>query len=71
MAAVITSNTALALAPGNVLLSKKEFGLSKESVVNISQIITIDKTLLSEQVGVLSTKVMKKVEAGLRLGLSL
>ena len=47
--AVITSNLRLALAPGNVALSKKASGLPKKSVVNVSQIITIDKSLLKEK----------------------
>jgi mRNA interferase MazF len=48
IAVVITSNTKLAQAPGNVLLPKKISGLPKESVVNISQVITIDKNFLTD-----------------------
>ncbi len=43
--AVITSNIRLALAPGNILLPAKKSNLSKKSVVNVSQIITVDKSL--------------------------
>ena len=68
---VITSNTKLAKAPGNVLLSKKMTGLPKTSVANISQTITIDKGFLTEKVGKLDSKTFKKIEQGLRLILQL
>lgn len=65
--AVITSNLALENAPGNVRISKSESGLGKPSVINISQIITIDKSLLTEKVKTLSGTVLEHVEDGLRL----
>ncbi|MHA2030601.1 MAG: type II toxin-antitoxin system PemK/MazF family toxin [Candidatus Kariarchaeaceae archaeon] len=68
---VITSNLKLAQAPGNVLLPRKVTGLSKDSVANISQVITIDKNFLTECVGFLSSKHFTKIEDGLRLALSL
>ncbi len=68
---VIASNLKLALAPGNVLLKKKQTGLAKDSVANVSQIITIDKSYLSEKVGQLKTTQLKKIEEGLKLMLSL
>ncbi len=71
IALAITSNTKLANAPGNVLLSKKQTGLSKTSVANISQAITIDKNFLTEKIGRLDSKTFKKVENGLRLILQL
>ncbi len=64
--AVITSNLRLAQAPGNVLLSCKNTGLPKDSVVNISQIITIDKGFLEERVGALPLDLQEKVDEGLR-----
>lgn len=67
IAAVITSNISLAEAPGNVSLSKRSTGLNKESVVNVSQIITLDKLFLTKRVGRLSGEKLKKVEEGLRL----
>lgn len=67
IAAVITSNISLSEAPGNVSLSKRSTGLNKESVVNVSQIITLDKTFLTKRVGRLSGEKLKKVEEGLRL----
>jgi mRNA interferase MazF len=69
--AVITSNLALAEAPGNVRVSKAETGLSKPSVVNISQVLTIDRSLLTERVRPLAAAVMARVDDGLRLALGL
>jgi mRNA interferase MazF len=69
--AVITSNLALASAPGNVLCSRKETRLSRDSVVNVSQIITLDKDLLSDRVSSLRPRLLRQVEAGLRLVLAL
>lgn len=71
IAAVITSNLQLADAPGNVLLSKNDSGLPKKSVVNVSQLITVDKSFFTEKIGVMGTLKMKEVEAGIRLVLSL
>jgi len=71
IAAVITSNLRLAYAPGNVLLSKKESGLPKKSVVNVSQLITVDKSFFTEKVGTIGTLKLKEAEAGVRLVLSL
>lgn len=68
--AVITSNLALATAPGNVRLAKSESGLPKPSVVNVSQLITVDKSLLTSRVRALSTEPMRLVEEGLRLVLA-
>lgn len=69
--AVITSNLALAEAPGNVRLSRSESGLPQPSVVNISQIMTVDKTVLRSKVRALPSTVVQQVEEGLRLVLSL
>lgn len=69
--AVITSNVKLAAAPGNVLCSRKETRLSRVSVVNVSQIITLDKSLLTNRVSVLRTRLFRQVEDGLRLVLAL
>jgi mRNA interferase MazF len=71
MAAVITSNTHLAKAPGNVSLSRRQSCLPRPSVVNVSQIITLDKTRLTDRVGKVGRKEMQSVEEGLRLVLSL
>jgi len=71
IAVVITSNMRLARAPGNVLLPKKATGLSKDSVANVSQVITIDKDFLTERIAVLSSYLLEQVRDGLRLVLSL
>lgn len=71
IAVTITSNLALAEAPGNVLLSRRASGLPKQSVVNVSQVVTLDRTLLTERVRTLSKEAMSAVDAGLRLVLQL
>jgi len=71
VAAVITSNIRLAEAPGNVLLPRRASGLPKKSVVNVSQLITLDKTSLQERVKKLASRELAGVENGLRLVLSL
>ena len=64
---VITSNLARAAAPGNVLLRNGEAGLSKSSVVNVSQLYTVDKSDLAERIGTLSPKRVAEIVAGLNL----
>ena len=64
---VITSNLRRAQAPGNVLLKKKEANLPKPSVVNVSQILTVDKEELVELIGKLTPSTMTAVSHGLRL----
>lgn len=71
IAVVVTSNTRLAEAPGNVLLSRKASGLPKESVANVSQLITVDKRFLIQKVRKLANRELAAVEAGLHLILSL
>ena len=71
IALVVTSNTRLAQAPGNVFLSQKLTGLPKDSVANVSQIVTVDKNFLTERVGVLPPNMMEQIERGLCLVLHL
>ncbi len=71
VAAAITSNMKLAAAPGNVSLSKRNANLGRESVVNVSQIITLDKSFLHERVGRLQDPKLREVEEGVRLVLAL
>jgi len=71
VAVIVTSNTRLAQAPGNVLLPKRATGLSQESVANVSQVITVDKQFLTERIGKLPTNLVEQIEAGLRLVLEL
>ena len=68
---VVSSNLRLAQAPGNVLLSRRASGLPKDSVANASQVITLDKSFLTERVGALPRSVLQQVEDGLRLTLGL
>lgn len=63
---IITSNTQLAEAPGNVLLPHEATGLPKDSVANVSQIFTVDKTFLVEHVGMLPEHLQEEVDEGLR-----
>lgn len=69
--AVITKNTNLARAPGNVLIPAQLSGLPLDSVVNVSQVITLDKNLLTDYVGSLPVSVMSKIDSGLRLVMNL
>jgi mRNA interferase MazF len=69
--AVVTSNVRLAEAPGNVLLSESETNLPRPSVVNVSQIITLDRSFLTECLGAIGKRAMRRVEEGLHLVLDL
>ncbi|HJZ11076.1 MAG TPA: type II toxin-antitoxin system PemK/MazF family toxin [Acidobacteriota bacterium] len=69
--AALTSNLKLAAAPGNVLCRKKQTRLSRDLVINVSQILTIDKRFLTNRISVLSSVLLREVDAGLRLVLSL
>ena len=71
LAAVVTSNLKLANAPGNVPLSAKSTGLRKDSVVNISQLITVNKSFLTEKISRLTNKQQQTVDEGLHLVLAL
>jgi len=71
IAVVLTSNLRLVEAPGNVLIPAKSAGLPKDSVANVSQIITIDRDFLSEPAGRLRGQLLNDVEHGLRLVLAL
>ncbi len=63
----LTSNLKRAEAPGNVLLTPREATLPKQSVVNVSQIFTIDKAQLGEKIGTLSTRRVREILNGIRL----
>jgi mRNA interferase MazF len=67
----VTSNLRLAGAPGNVLCHKRDTGLAKDSVINVSQVATVNKARLTERIGVLPAALMHEVEGGLRLVLGL
>jgi mRNA interferase MazF len=68
---VVTSNLRLAQAPGNFRLSRRASGLSRDSVVNVSQLITVDKRLLTSRVARVPPETLRNVEAGIRLVLAL
>jgi mRNA interferase MazF len=63
----ITSNLKRAEAPGNVLLKQGEANLSKASVINVSQIFTVDKNSLNEKIGTLSLQRVRQVLKGIQL----
>lgn len=63
----LTSNLQRAEAPGNVLLRKGEGNLERESVINISQVYTVDKSVLIEKIGALSQDRIAEISVGLKL----
>lgn len=69
--ALVTSNLSLESAPGNVRLPAGEGGVRKASVVNVTQILTVDRALLTGRLGVLAPERQLLVDAGLRLVLGL
>lgn len=71
MAVVLTSNLRLMDAPGNVFLAARESGLPRDSVANVSQIVTVDRSTLEAQAGRLDAATMRRVDGGLRLSLGL
>lgn len=67
----ISSNVELAESPGNVELAGADSGLRRDSVVNVTQVLTLDKTRLDDRVGGVDAATMWRVEAGLRLVLGI
>lgn len=67
----LTSNLRLAAAPGNVRIPRRVSGLARASVVNVSQVLTVDRSVLTERAGRLPPGVVAQVDAGLRLALDL
>jgi mRNA interferase MazF len=63
----LTSNLRLAAAPGNVLLRARATGLPKDSVANVSQVVTVDKGILTERTGHLTKSQLDLILAGLDL----
>ena len=68
---IVTSNLHLQAAPGNLFLGKRSTKLSRDSVVNVSQVVTLDKSFLTERISTLSADKMNQVDDGLRLVLNL
>ena len=71
LAVVLTSNTRVLDAPGNALLPAESTGLPKDSVANVTQVVTLDEDYLSERSARIPPKLMARVDAGLRLVLDL
>ena len=69
--AALSSNLHLANAPGNVFLSARQAGLSRDSVVNVSQLLTLDRVFLTERIGRVPPANMMQVDEGLLLVLGL
>ena len=63
----LTSNARLLAAPGNVALAAATTGLPKDSVANVSQIVAIDRDLLTERVGCVSAADRGRIMAGIDL----
>ena len=64
---VLTSNLRWSIAPGNVLLPAKHSGLDRDSVANVSQIVTVDKRQLTERVGKIPRRQMEAIFSGIDL----
>ena len=71
IAVVVMTNVRLVEAPGNVLLPAKATGLPKDSVANVSQVITVDRDFLLERAGRIRGQLLQDVDKGLRLVLAL
>jgi mRNA interferase MazF len=69
--AVVTSNTDLAAMPGNVFLPAAVTGLPRDSVVNVTQLYTLNKTDLTDRAGALMGDLLNEVDGGLRQVLQL
>lgn len=71
IAVALSSNLDLLDAPGNVLIPAKASSLARDSVANVSQVVTIDRDYLTDQVGKVSGATLKAIADGLRLVLAL
>jgi len=71
LATAVTANLGRAAAPGNVRLSKRDSGLPLPSVANVTQLMTLDKRMLTAKVKRLPPAVMSRIDAGLGQALSL
>ncbi len=71
LVATMTTNLELGEAPGNVLVSRRESRLPRNSVVNVSQVMTLDKRFLVQRVCLLPLQVIERIDSGLRSVLAL
>jgi mRNA interferase MazF len=69
--AIMTSRLDRAAAPGNVLITSKQSGLKRDSVINVSQLFTVDRSVLTEKAGNVPSLILRKVDDGLRRVLGL
>lgn len=69
--AATTSNLKAGAAPGNVRLPARSSGLRRDSVINVTQVLAVDKTLLFERIGRLTSTQLRELDDGLRLVLAL
>ena len=69
--AVISSNMRLADHPGNVALPARGTGLDRPSVINVTQVTTLDRSVLRDRIGRVPDRIMTSIDDGLRLALSL
>src|SRR6266566_1347452 len=69
--AAISTNVELADAPGNVMVPARAAGLARDSVVNVSQLLTLDRGFLTEHAGTLPPRLQRLVDQGLRTVLQL
>ena len=69
--AAVTSNVSLAEAPGNVRVGRSDSGLPRPTVVNVSQVLTVDRTYLAERIKALPLRIVRRIDEGLRLVLGL
>lgn len=69
--AILTSNIRLSEVPGNVVIPGSNSGLERDSVVNVSQLYTADKSCLTERIGLIKASQQQAVDDGLRTILSL
>ena len=68
---ILTSNLNLAAAPGNVIIEQRVSTLSADSTVNVSQVLTIDRSLLTEVISKLPNRIMDTIDDGLRIVMNL
>ena len=71
IAVPLTTNLALGILPGNVRIAKGTVGVTKASVFNVSQIVTINKSYLTTKIGTLPPAMIQDVESGVRLVLDI
>lgn len=66
LVAILTTNTALAAMPGNVFVPRQSCGLSRDSVINVTALVTIDREFLEQPVGLLPLQLVRQLDEGLR-----